>query len=181
MSLKKKNVYLGEKTVSSKKGKKFSKKSSRKEKVTNVPVFKTKGVNSNGSAYNFMKQNPRDRFVDTRTLDQKISDLESERDDIDNEITKLKELKKTQVISKRPENWNYKSDKVRTTYFDEQQFLNGDTPEVPRVVTVVWSHNSKNGLTRYGAVQRTKGYSSEVYDKYNKHKYTTQRYSKKSL
>lgn len=139
---------------------------------SDIPSFKVKG-----KSWDYTTKNVRENYMDVRTIDEQIAFLEEEKKGIETEIQQLKVLKNKKVDDERPNDWRYKSKTLRTTYFDERQFVDGRTPNTQRVVTVVWTHSRSTGVTRIGAVVWTKGHSSDQYDKYTQRQYATARYS----
>jgi hypothetical protein len=143
------------------------------------PVFKFSNFN--------VEDDPRKLFKTTMSLDYQISLLESKKTDIEKQIKSLMKLKQTRNVRRetrvsRPDDWKYKNNVVRTVHFDERVLANGNVPDVPRVVTIVWTHNRSNGVTRYGAVvwssNRNMNSSSEhEFDKHLQRQYAYQRYS----
>lgn len=141
-----------------------------------VPVFTVKGKDTTRT-WDYTSKDPRENYMDIRTVDQQISDLQEEKKNIELDIADLQKLKAVQQKDTRPKNWKYKTEALRTTYFDEREFVDGSIPNIPRVVTVVWSYNRKTAIARIGAVQWTKGYSNDQFDKYAQRQFATQRYS----
>jgi hypothetical protein len=156
VSQSKKRVYLREKTV---------------PLTKTIPVYSTKNVSD-----------PRELYVDTRTDGELLAELEAEQKAVYQEfqvqIDALKRrIEQNKRVSTRPDDWKYKSKTLRTTYFDERKFVDGRVPNVPRVVTVVFTHDRDNGVTRFGAVQWTPGHPGDEFNRYEQRMIATKRYS----
>ena len=144
-----------------------------------IPTWNVKRIDKRtGREHDYSQFDPREPFVDTRTDSELLKDMQRECVDMQLKIDTLKKrIANNTRHSKRPEDWEYKPNKLRTTYFDERVFVDGRVPKIPRVVTVVWAHNRKTGVTRYGAVQWTQGYAGEIHDKYQQRLIATKRYN----
>lgn len=96
-------------------------------------------------------------FKNKMSLDVQLNSLHAQKQRLEKQIRNVINMKQSRIQHRetkpsRPDNWKYKNDVVRTTHFDERVLANGNTPDVPRMVTIVWSHNRDTGMTRYGAV-----------------------------